>query len=85
MHQQFENRLVLLKQAQQTLLTKQNKKIVNGNGIFDRYENTVLTPAHIPINWRYDLNKTTNPCLMERFGINAVFNAGAIIGYRGRR
>jgi len=78
MHQQFENRLVLLKQAQQTLLTKQNKKIVNGNGIFDRYENTVLTPAHIPINWRYDLNKTNNPCLMERFGINAVFNAGAI-------
>ena len=78
MHQQFENRLALLKQAQQMLLTKQNKKIVNGNGIFDRYENTVLTPAHIPINWRYDLNKTTNPCLMERFGINAVFNAGAI-------
>ncbi len=78
MHQQFENRLALLKQTQQTLLTKQNKKIVNGNGIFDRYENTVLTPAHIPINWRYDLNKITNPCLMERFGINAVFNAGAI-------
>ena len=78
MHQQFENRLALLEQAQQMLLTKQNKKIVNGNGIFDRYENTVLTPAHIPINWRYDLNKTTNPCLMERFGINAVFNAGAI-------
>lgn len=78
MHQQFENRLALLKQAQQTLLTKQNKKIVNGNGIFDRYENTVLTAAHTPINWRYDLNKITNPCLMERFGINAVFNAGAI-------
>ncbi len=78
MHQQFENRLALLKKVQQTLLTKQNKKIINGNGIFDRYENTVLTPAHIPINWRYDLNKITNPCLMERFGINAVFNAGAI-------
>ena len=83
MHQQFENRLALLKQTQQTLLTKQNKKIVNGNGIFDRYENTVLTPAHIPINWRYDLNKITNPCLMERFGINAVFNAGAI-KWRGK-
>jgi 4-O-beta-D-mannosyl-D-glucose phosphorylase len=78
MHQQFENRLALLKQAQQTLLTKQNKKVVNGNGIFDRYENVVLTAAHTPINWRYDLNMTTNPCLMERFGINAVFNAGAI-------
>lgn len=83
MHQQFENRLALLKQTQQTLLTKQNKKIVNGNGIFDRFENTVLTPDHIPINWRYDLNKITNPCLMERFGINAVFNAGAI-KWRGK-
>ena len=36
MHQQFENRLALLKQTQQTLLTKQNKKIVNDNGVFDR-------------------------------------------------
>lgn len=78
MHQQFENRLALLIQTQQELLTKQNKKVLNGNGVFDRYENTVLTAAHTPINWRYDLNEATNPYLMERFGINAVFNAGAI-------
>lgn len=78
MHQQFENRLALLTQTQQELLTKQNKKVLNGNGVFDRYENTVLTAAHTPINWRYDLNEATNPYLMERFGINAVFNAGAI-------
>lgn len=78
MHQQFENRLALLIQTQQELLTKQNKKVLNGNGVFDRYENTVLTAAHTPVNWRYDLNEATNPYLMERFGINAVFNAGAI-------
>lgn len=78
MHQQFKNRLIQLNQDQHALLSKKNKKILNGNGVFDRYENTVLTAAHTPINWRYDLNETTNPFLMERFGINAVFNAGAI-------
>lgn len=78
MHQHFKNRLVQLKQAQHQLLTKQNKKIVNSNGVFCRYQNTVLTAAHTPLNWRYDLNETTNPFLMERFAINAVFNAGAI-------
>jgi 4-O-beta-D-mannosyl-D-glucose phosphorylase len=78
MHQQFENRLAQLRQAQQVVLTKKNKKVLLGNGIFDRYENTILSREHIPINWQYDLNETTNPYLMERFGINAVFNAGAI-------
>lgn len=48
------------------------------NGIFDRYEYPVLTAAHAPIIWRYDLNPQTNPFLSERLGINAVFNAGAI-------
>jgi 4-O-beta-D-mannosyl-D-glucose phosphorylase len=61
------------------LLALQNSKSTNGNGIFDRYENPVLTAAHAPITWRYDLNEKTNPFLMERLGINAVFNAGAIL------
>ena len=84
MHQHFKNRLVQLKQAQHQLLTKQNKKIVNSNGVFCRYQNTVLTAAHTPLNWRYDLNETTNPFLMERFAINAVFNAGAIPNINAR-
>ena len=78
MHQQFKNRLQQLKQTQNSLLTTKNKKVLNGNGVFDRYENTILTASHTPLNWRYDLNEATNPYLMERFGINAVFNAGAI-------
>lgn len=78
MQQQFKNRLVQLKQTRDALVTRQNKKAVNGNGVFDRYENAVLTAAHTPLNWRYDLNNVTNPFLMERFAINAVFNAGAI-------
>ncbi|MGH2565404.1 MAG: glycoside hydrolase family 130 protein, partial [Ginsengibacter sp.] len=34
--------------------------------------------AHTPLNWRFDFNEETNPFFMERFGINAVFNSGAI-------
>lgn len=78
MFQQFKNWLAQLKQTQDALLTLKNKKLLDANGVYDRYENPVLTAAHIPLNWRYDLNEATNPYLMERFGINAVFNAGAI-------
>ena len=48
------------------------------NGIFDRYENPVLTRDHAPIFWRYDVNEETNPFFEERLGINAVMNSGAI-------
>lgn len=48
------------------------------NGIFDRYENPVLTRDHAPIIWRYDIDETTNPFFEERLGINAVMNSGAI-------
>jgi 4-O-beta-D-mannosyl-D-glucose phosphorylase len=74
----FEKRLSLLQQAHQTLMEQPNEKNEPGNGIYDRYRNPVLTAAHTPIFWRYDLNQNTNPYLMERFGINATFNAGAI-------
>jgi 4-O-beta-D-mannosyl-D-glucose phosphorylase len=74
----FKKRLVSLKKEYETLISKKNKKQTESNGIYDRYENPVLTAAHTPLFWRYDLNATTNPFLMERFGINAVFNAGAI-------
>jgi len=68
-----------LKNDYETIINLGNK-IDTGwyNGIFDRYENPVLTASHAPIIWRYDLNPQTNPFLLERLGINAVFNAGAI-------
>lgn len=75
---EFKQRLALLQQEQQQLITKPNQTAGTGNGVFDRYINPVLTAAHTPINWRYDLDAATNPYLMERFGINAAFNAGAI-------
>lgn len=48
------------------------------NGVFERYQHPVLTAGHVPLNWRYDLNFETNPFCLERLGINAVFNPGAI-------
>ena len=79
MKEQFEKRLKEIKDAHETLVSRKNSPHEEvGNGIFQRYKYPVLTAAHAPVFWRYDLNKSTNPFLMERFGINAVFNAGAI-------
>ena len=74
----FESRLKTLRKEHRELIRRENIKLEPGNGIFDRYKFPILTAAHTPLNWRYDLNPETNPYLMERFGINAVFNAGAI-------
>ena len=49
------------------------------NGIFSRFKNPVITRHHIPLNWRYHFNVSQNPYLMERLGINATFNAGALL------
>lgn len=46
--------------------------------MFERYENPVLTDRHIPPEWRFDFNEKTNPYFMERIGVNAVLNSGAI-------
>ncbi|MFI5138814.1 MAG: glycosidase [Sphingobacteriales bacterium] len=75
---EFEQRLHLLEKQYQVLISKPNEIAGIGNGVFNRYKNPVLTAGHAPVNWRYDLNPATNPFLMERFGINAAFNAGAI-------
>lgn len=74
----FKSRLAMLKEEHEALVTRRNHKAGTGNGIFDRYAYPVLTGAHAPLEWRYDLNPATNPYLMERFGINAAFNAGAM-------
>ena len=78
MKKNFDKRLEELQQSHEELIRRINKKQKTGNGIFERFEHPVLTAQHTPLFWRYDLNKHTNPYLMERFGINAVFNATAI-------
>ncbi|MBO5473997.1 MAG: glycosidase [Lachnospiraceae bacterium] len=60
------------------LISRKNVKSEIYNGIYDRYEYPVLTREHIPLHWKYDLNPETNPYFMERLGVNAVMNSGAI-------
>jgi len=74
----FEKRLVELKRSHKELIKRKNRKKKTGNGVYERFEYPVLTAMHTPLFWRYDLHKSTNPYLMERFGINAVFNSTAI-------
>jgi 4-O-beta-D-mannosyl-D-glucose phosphorylase len=74
----FKIRLDNLKQAHAALLARPNEESEFSNGVITRYKNPVLTGMHTPLHWRYDFNPVTNPFLMERFGINAVFNSGAI-------
>lgn len=68
----------ILKQQHEALLARKNEKEPFGNGIYDRYRYPVVTARHVPLHWRYDLNPATNPYMMERIGVNAAFNAGAI-------
>ncbi|MBY0115695.1 glycosidase [Paenibacillus sp. FSL L8-0435] len=68
-----------LLEKQEQLLTRPNE--INSsfyNGIYDRYQYPVITRHHVPLHWRFDLDETTNPHFMERLGINATLNPGAI-------
>jgi 4-O-beta-D-mannosyl-D-glucose phosphorylase len=78
MKHHFKERLAQLSLQHDALLERPNEARLPGNGIFLRYQHPVLTAAHTPLYWRYDLDERSNPFLMERFGINGVFNAGAI-------
>ena len=73
----FKQRLAWLEESHAALLSRKNEP-VEGNGVFERYKYPILTGEHAPLFWRYDLDEKTNPYLMERFGIHAVMNSGAI-------
>ena len=73
MHKQY-----YIEQKKVEKLIRRNQKADFYNGIYDRYEYPVLTREFAPVHWRYDLNEETNPYFMERLGINAVMNSGAI-------
>lgn len=74
----FKKRQQELNRAHEALLKISNTELPSANGIYSRYQNPVLTGEHAPLTWRYDFNPDTNPYLLERFGINAAFNAGAM-------
>lgn len=74
----FEDILTSLQQQHETLLQRQNTPLEDTNGIVRRYTHPVVTKDHIPLEWRYDLNPATNPFCLERIGVNACMNSGAI-------
>jgi 4-O-beta-D-mannosyl-D-glucose phosphorylase len=67
-----------LLQSYQKLIQTKNEPKAENNGIYQRYQNPVVTSNHVPLHWRYDLNAETNPNGLERIGFNATFNAGAM-------
>ena len=75
---QFKNKVADLFAEHEALLTRKNQPEDRTNGIFTRYKYPILTAAHTPVFWRYDLDEYANPNLMERIGMNATMNSGAI-------
>lgn len=73
----FQNKLRELRDEHVALVERKNEPSTS-NGVWTRYRYPVLTAEHAPLFWKYDLNPDTNPFLLERFGINGVFNSGAI-------
>lgn len=79
-HEQYD----VLLPKQKELLSRKNKVDTQFyNGVYERYNNPVITRHHVPLHWRFDLNKETNPHFMERLGVNSTFNPGAIY-YKGK-
>lgn len=81
--QEFEKKAASLLKDHEAFLNRVNEKAEGGNGIYDRYKYPIITAAHTPVYWRYDLNYETNPNLMQRIGVNATLNSGAIL-FEGR-
>lgn len=78
----FNPRLKRLVKEHEKLLARKNRPLEPGNGIYEKFAHPVLTAEHTPLFWRYDLDRESNPGLLERMGINGTFNPGAII-YNG--
>ena len=83
MNKEFEKRLHYLRERYYRLLKRKNVQLENKSGMYHRYAFPVLTAEHTPPFWKFDIDPTTNPHLLERFGINAVFNSAAI-KYNGK-
>lgn len=74
----YTQKIAELYRLHEELITRTNIPQETSNGIFTRYKYPVLTAAHTPVFWRYDLDENSNPYLMERIGMNATMNSGAI-------
>jgi len=75
---EFDRQSARLAEAHESLIARRNQPVTESNGWFHRYRYPVLTAAHTPLFWRYDFDQASNPFLMERLGVNAAFNVGAM-------
>lgn len=75
--QSFEERKAQVYAEYETLTNRVNEP-AGGNGVYTRYKYPIITAGMVPVDWRYDLNPATNPFFMERIGVNATLNSGAI-------
>ena len=75
---EFDDRLAALEVTHAALIAKENRPLAHSNGVLRRWADPVVTAEHAPLFWRYDFDPKSNPFLIERLGINATFNAGAI-------
>ena len=78
MSTEFDKAVKTLFAKHEEFLSQKNEIADESNGVFSRYKNPILTAAHTPVIWRYDLDPATNPFLMERIGMNAALNSGAM-------
>ena len=74
----FEQRVKEVTKTYNEFVTKKNEKKFSSNGLYERYKNQVVTKDNVPLEWRYDFSYETNPYFLERIGVNATFNSGAI-------
>lgn len=74
----FEEQIERLKTRYEALVTRPNERLESANGIYCRYRYPILTAEHTPLFWRYDFDERSNPLLLERIGMNAALNSGAI-------
>ncbi len=74
----FAARVKQVRAAHEAFFRRRNPVDPNwDNGVFERFQNPVVTYQHAPLEWRYDFNPETNPFFMERLGVNAALNPGA--------
>lgn len=74
----FQKRYQTIRTRYKHVINTGNEPLESKNGIFSRYRHPILTADHVPPEWIYDFDPEDNPLLLERMGINAVFNPGAI-------
>ncbi len=56
----FNYRKNLVLARYEELVTRPNTPI-QGNGVYERYVNPVITAEMVPPTWKYDFNPATNP------------------------